>query len=743
MAKPEISNGEDLNRQLRSGKLPQMVDWFDPLVLGMVAVRTLISTTIGEYADQRPMQEVVDGDKGPLLTRRHDYSKVGVDERTVIAPEADPDNPRFDNKYRDPERRPRQLQLDETGAMWVDFIADLGDGFEATYAMAYLLAASNLEIAGTTRRQKLNLPAGQMLIFGGDLAYPNATLEEYRTRCVNPYNWAFTGVQEPARELFFVAGNHDWYDGLSAFTHQFCYESETIGGWRCTQQRSYFAIKLPHDWWIWGVDVALGDSIDAGQLSYFHEIVQTCMDKKNNPKIVVILHAPDWTKPAYRALARICEEARQKGDVCAILAGDLHHYSRYQSVKYKGSPERKPPLQLIVAGGGGAFAHPTHDQKKHLVVNSTVAGRALLDTGSLAVEVETEADYHFRAMKFYPSRMRSRILALKNLWLPLHNKRFAVLVGFVYFFYAWIFGTSVPKEFAPAPSESLFDLHIASGAALAATARANPTFFFLLLGLWVGLIFYVDTRLKHKLWQWLSGPIKLTLGTIHFALHIAALLFVSAVTTVLTLKLFNPVIGAGMLHLKLFGGRILQGSSVSGDGGDANLRAMRDCVRNFDWTGGAAKTWLCVPQQLSQDAFYIGVTALTQAATSILVGGLIGAFIFGCYWVITSLLGMHQDAFSALGIKDYKNFLRMKFEKNKLTIYPIALDRVPGPREWHAWNPKKHPGDAKLDYKPLLVPDKDMKPRLIEDPIEIAAAEGPSFAAMHFRGADSDNPALA
>jgi hypothetical protein len=38
---------KDLAKRLRKGKLPQMVDWFDPLVLSMVGVRTLISTTIG------------------------------------------------------------------------------------------------------------------------------------------------------------------------------------------------------------------------------------------------------------------------------------------------------------------------------------------------------------------------------------------------------------------------------------------------------------------------------------------------------------------------------------------------------------------------------------------------------------------------------------------------------------------------------------------------------------------------
>src|SRR6476646_6545942 len=101
---------EDLARKLRKGKLPQMVDWFDPLVLGSVGIRTLISTTIGEYADQRPMQEAADGEP--------------VDQD---APSSETDLARTN----------RLLKLD-SGAFWVDFIADLGDGFEATYAMAYL-----------------------------------------------------------------------------------------------------------------------------------------------------------------------------------------------------------------------------------------------------------------------------------------------------------------------------------------------------------------------------------------------------------------------------------------------------------------------------------------------------------------------------------------------------------------------------------------------------------------------------
>src|SRR6185295_341663 len=162
MAERIASEAKDLERRLHRGERPQMVDWFDPLVLGMVAVRTLISTTIGAYADQRPMQQVMDGDVGEALTRRHDYS-VFWGPNAVFAPESDPNNKgRYDKeKYQDSEI-PRVLNLDN-GAMWVDFIADLGDGFEATYGMAYLLAAEKLQVRGTARKEMLSLPAGQVL----------------------------------------------------------------------------------------------------------------------------------------------------------------------------------------------------------------------------------------------------------------------------------------------------------------------------------------------------------------------------------------------------------------------------------------------------------------------------------------------------------------------------------------------------------------------------------------------------
>ena len=65
--------------------------------------------------------------------------------------------------------------------------------------------------------------------------------------------------------LFAIPGSHDWYDGLVNFTSIFC-RSRNIGGWRTSQARSYFALRLR---WLWGIDIQFGASLDEVQLQYF------------------------------------------------------------------------------------------------------------------------------------------------------------------------------------------------------------------------------------------------------------------------------------------------------------------------------------------------------------------------------------------------------------------------------------------------------------------------------------------
>jgi hypothetical protein len=78
---------------------------------------------------------------------------------------------------------------------------------------------------------------------------------------------------------------------------------------------------------------------------------------------------------------------------------------------------------------------------------------------------------------------------------------------------------------------------------------------------------------------------------------------------------------------------------------------------------------------------------------------------------------MHaEDAFAALRIKNYKNFLRLKIEKDRLTIYPLGIDRMPGPDNWmNAPRGKANP----LPHNPKLIAVKPIDVRLIENPIVI------------------------
>ena len=711
-SKADANLGEQIIAHLRRKQLPQMVDWFDPGLLVKIGIRDIISGTIGQYADQRLMQAASDhASSESELVARYDYS----------------------NPY-DADARKR-LHMDEQGGVWIDYVADLGDGFEATYAIAYLMAKERLPVKGSTRKsQDHELPAGQVLIMGGDQAYPQATPLEYQRRLIDPYSWAFT-TDHPTRKLFAIPGNHDWYDGLNAFSSLFTSARDRISGgigkqlgaWRCHQHRSYWAIKLPHDWWIWGPDIQLEGNLDDPQRDYF-DIVGDFT--RPGDKIIICLAEPSWHHENYDNLHEISMLARKKGaKICAVLAGDWHHYSRYTNSKLG--------VQFITCGGGGAFAHATHQLKNTLElqwaettsektrkadpadslafnrmeqgivketdhVDFTVKdyplsvepemsikhgsvvreGQKREKTHSFSKEAFDLVRYLYHTPRIYPSKTRSRLLALKNLVLPFRNVRFALLVGMIYFLYAWVFQVSAP----PLDVKSLVASGKSTGAeALAQVAKAfwqlisphrvveavkaSPLFFFLLLGLWAGLVYYVD--LGKGL---LNALGKLIIGTVHFLMHLTALLVINLIAFLPAALIAGIASGIA--------------SSVLATGGPQG-------------------------QSLAHDVAIL----VSYATISILTGGFVGASIMGLYWTLTStLFNMHcGDAFGALGIKDYKHFLRMRFESDKVTIYPIAIDHVPGRRGWRAAT-----AEERSITPSQIVPKTPFEPHLIEDPIVIS-----------------------
>jgi hypothetical protein len=106
----------------------------------------------------------------------------------------------------------------------------------------------------------------------------------------------------------------------------------------------------------------------------------------------------------------------------------------------------------------------------------------------------------------------------------------------------------------------------------------------------------------------------------------------------------------------------------------------------------------------------------------VVLGALFGGTVWGLYWVLAGVIGrMHSEhAFAALRIKHYKNFLRMKFEPNKLTIYPLGIDRIP---EVEAWTSAARGKPNPLPHNPRLLALKTIDVRLIEQPIVIACYE--------------------
>ncbi|KAG2663743.1 hypothetical protein I3760_16G047900 [Carya illinoinensis] len=181
----------------------------------------------------------------------------------------------------------------EKEELWFDFIADTGDGGNSTYTVARLLAQHSI----TLRDCNLSLNRGDLLLIGGDIAYPNPSQITYERRLFRPFDYAFQPPPwaEQARmavnkhpgpprvygqvtpyegpRCFLIPGNHDWFDGLHTFMRNICHKS-WLGGWFMPQRKSYFALKLPKGWWVFGLDLALQDDIDVYQFEFFSKLAQ-------------------------------------------------------------------------------------------------------------------------------------------------------------------------------------------------------------------------------------------------------------------------------------------------------------------------------------------------------------------------------------------------------------------------------------------------------------------------------------
>ena len=268
--------------------------------------------------------------------------------------------------------------------VYIDFVADTGDDVEVSRAMAELVA-SEYELPAADGQGTAIVPRGDILLFGGDTAYPVATSTEIEARLLRPWNEVFADRYDgKTRALLGIAGNHDWFDGLDGFARMFrarsgplekerasaapgaekpvqhfvsWMEAFAMGkhivkrralplvGYEPVQRASYFALALCPGIDLWGVDRQLRQ-INFQQRRFFWD------RRSAAPSHSLLLILPD---PLYLYLkpSPIGAEMLQGLDLdpafdpMLCLAGDVHHYERWKT----------GPSVHMVAGGGGAFLH--------------------------------------------------------------------------------------------------------------------------------------------------------------------------------------------------------------------------------------------------------------------------------------------------------------------------------------------------------------------------------------------------
>ena len=341
------------------------VHWFSPPVLARAGLKVVLASAFGDYLDKRELQHSLPAD----VVREHS----------------------------------------EDSEVWIDFVADTGDGFDPTYTVAWCLSQPELRPGGLDG----SLPRGTYLICGGDEVYPVGSPAEYEDRFVGPFRAALPWTESPHPYLLAIPGNHDWYDGLTGFMRVFG-QGSWVGGRQTVQRRSYFAIELPHGHWLWGIDIQNDSYVDAAQITYFKN---AALGMEAGDRLILCAAKPSWVDQddpdAYRNLKFVQRHLVPKHvETVLTISGDVHHYARYESTELEGK------RALLTSGGGGAFLSATHRLPKNVAIPKSPLS---------PLDSPAAKDHYSMVGRTYPSAEDSKRMTLRALMVGWRNRSFLVI----------------------------------------------------------------------------------------------------------------------------------------------------------------------------------------------------------------------------------------------------------------------------------------------------------------------------
>ena len=471
-----------------------------------------------------------------------------------------------------------------------------------------------------------------------------------------------------SRKVLAIPGNHDWYDGLVSFLGQFC-ARRAIGVWQSEQRRSYFAARLPHRWWIWGIDIAFEGPMDTPQLNYFQSIArQVAADES----VILCTAKPAWLdesghsyhlvqyflKQIDAARAQVSPDPLPPLDVPVMLSGDKHFYASHL---YRDPASGAVLRAKVVAGGGGASLSTTQE---------------VPDSFSIS-ELPGEEPLTYREQVVWPTQKesRGRISASAFGRIP-KTASFCAFLAVLYLGLAYVVRHAVQTDKGyvrlAAMVRNLGPGFFRTWLDLAFAAVQDTLFWLVVLAMFFGLVALASRGGVPGV----AG--RVVIGALHTALHLIALF------SVMTLAVYL-------------------GRRYPDEGAVGALVAAAAIVL-LTWAAQRREISIGVPIAIGI-AWFLALVAflvvtfvgddiwrsddakhLTAYLYVLVVGSYVVATLAFTLYLYLAQLRRWNTTELAAGLRHsgYKHFLRVQVEANSLTFHTLGIRKVQ--RRWVEWS---------------------------------------------------------
>ncbi|KAK2632347.1 hypothetical protein EUGRSUZ_L01670 [Eucalyptus grandis] len=402
-----------------------------------------------------------------------------------------------------------------------------------------------------------------------------------------------------------------------------CHKS-WLGGWFMPQKKSYFALQLPKNWWVFGLDLALHHDVDADQFIFFSKLVEEKVGVKDS--VIILTHEPNWLLDWYenndsgkkvsgKNVSRLIRDYLKER--CKLrIAGDLHHYMRHSS-------------KLLM---GREYCGATY---------------------------ETKASY--------PSFEYSSLIAFQNVSkFRKKNLQFDVIGGTIYFVLAF-------SMFPQCQLNQMLQDDSVSGLLRSFNVTVWAAFKYLLEQSYVSLagallLLTASILFVPSIRPWKQRVI---IGVVHVSVHLTAALFLMIMMELAVETYIGPILSPTSGYDRSYEQTLGLYSACT-----EFIKSAFDCLEVM----AVSRIDIC---RRGMESMSRGTAAIYYASVLHyfwVISNPVVSLVFGSYlYVCAKWLHLHYDeAFSSLRIADYKGFTRFHINKEgDLEIYTLVVDKVP------------------------------------------------------------------